>query len=107
MATAATTMARSQTGWRLSPAMRKATLVVHIVCGAGWTGADVVLGILLYRGWTTDDGAVAVSEFVPIAVPPLSVGVLLTGLLLGWGSKWGVLRYWWVFVKLILATIMV
>ena len=113
MASATTTMARSRTGWRLSPGMRKATLLLHIVCGVGWMGADVVLSILLFRGLTTDDGSVAascyiaVSEFVPVAVPPLSVGVLLTGLLLGWGSKWGVLRYWWVLVKLILSSIMV
>jgi hypothetical protein len=113
MVSATTTIARSRSGWRLSPGLRKATLVLHIVCGVGWMGADVVLFILLFRGMTTDDGSVAascyiaVSEFVPIAVPPLSVGVLLTGLLLGWGSKWGVLRYWWVVVKLVLSSIMV
>lgn len=100
-------------GWRLSPRLRKATMVLHIVCGVGWMGADIVLFILLYTGLTTDDGAIAassyiaVSEFVPIAVPPLSLGMLATGLLLGWGTKWGVLRYWWVVVKLTLAVIMV
>lgn len=33
--------------------------------------------------------------------------MLATGLLLGWGTKWGVLRYWWMVVKLALAVIMV
>lgn len=95
------------------PRLRKAVLVLHIVCGVGWIGADVVLFILLTTGLTTDDGAVAaacyraVSVFVPVAVPVLSLGMLATGLLLGWGTKWGVLRYWWVVVKLALATIMV
>lgn len=106
-------MAHRRTGWRLSPRLRKTTIVLHIVCGIGWMGADIVLFILLYTGLTTDDGAVAassyiaVSEFVPLAVPPLSLGMLATGLLLGWGTKWGVLRYWWVVVKLALAVIMV
>lgn len=95
------------------PRLRKATLVLHILCGVGWMGADIVLFILLYTGLTTDDGAVAaacyraVTIFVPIAVPVLSLGMLATGLLLGWGTKWGVLRYWWVVVKLALALIMV
>jgi hypothetical protein len=95
------------------PRLRKAVLVLHIVSGIGWMGADVVLFILLYTGLTTDDGAIAaacyraVSVFVPVAVPVLSLGMLATGLLLGWGTKWGVLRYWWVIVKLALATIMV
>jgi hypothetical protein len=68
---------------------------------------------LLYTGLTTNDGATAASVytavgiFVPIAVPILSIGVLASGLLLGWGSKWGVLRYWWVLVKFVLSTVMV
>lgn len=106
-------MANRRAGWRLSPGLRKATILLHFLCGVGWMGADIVLFILLYTGLTTDDGAVAaasyraVSVFVPVAVPALSLGVLATGLLLGWGTKWGVLRYWWVVVKLALAAIMV
>ncbi len=102
-----------RTGWRLSPRLRKATMVLHIMCGIGWIGADIVLFILLCTGLTTDEGATAaasyraVSVFVPIAVPVLSLGMLATGLLLGWGTKWGLLRYWWVLVKLVLAVIMV
>lgn len=101
------------TGWRLSPSQRKTTLLLHIISGIGWMGADIVLFILLYTGLTTDDGVTAASSynavavFVPIAVPPLAVGMLVTGLLLGWGTKWGVLRYWWVVVKLALAVTMV
>jgi hypothetical protein len=95
------------------PQLRKAVLVLHIAAGVGWMGVDVVLFILLYTGLTTDDGAIAaacyraVSVFVPVAVPVLSLGMLATGLLLGWGTKWGLLRHWWVLVKLALATIMV
>ena len=111
----ATTMAisRRQAGWRLSPGWRKATLLLHMLFGLGWMGADVVLGVLLVRARTTDDGAVAASsylavrEFVPLVVPTLSVGVAVSGLLLGWGTKWGVLRYWWVAVKLVLSAVMV
>jgi hypothetical protein len=99
--------------WRLSAAQRKVVLLLHIVTGIGWMGADIVLFILLYTGLTTNDGAVAASSytavrlFVPVAVPVLSIAVLATGLLLGWGSKWGVLRYWWVLIKFVMSTLMV
>jgi len=35
-------------------------------------------------------------------VIPISVLTLLSGVLLGLGTKWGLLRYWWVLVKLVL-----
>jgi hypothetical protein len=95
------------------PRLRKAALVLHIVSGIGWMGADIVLFILLITGLTTDDGALAaacyraVAVFVPLAVPALSLTMLATGLLLGWGTKWGILRHWWVVVKLALAVVMV
>lgn len=93
-------MADRRPGWRLSPRQRKVTLLVHIVSGIGWMGADIVLFLLLLTGLTTDDGAVAaacyiaVGVFVPVAVPVLCLGMLGSGVLLGWGSKWGLLRYW-------------
>lgn len=102
-----------RTGWRLSPNQRKTAILLHILSGVGWMGADIVLFILLYTGLTTDDGAVAaacyraVAVFVPVAIPILALGMLATGLLLGWGTKWGILRYWWVVAKLALALIMV
>ncbi|MGH3470208.1 MAG: hypothetical protein ACRDQF_21020, partial [Thermocrispum sp.] len=36
--------------------------------------------------------------------PMLTAGLtcLVSGLVLGWGTKWGLLRYWWVAVKLVL-----
>jgi hypothetical protein len=33
---------------------------------------------------------------------PLSIGTLLSGLILGLGTRWGVLRYPWVIAKLLL-----
>jgi len=99
-------------GWRLSPRQRKLTLLVHIVSGIGWMGADIVFFLLLVTGLTTDDGAVAAScyialgVFVPVAVPVFSLGMLVSGVLLGWGTKWGVLRYWWVAIKLAFGVIL-
>lgn len=75
-------------------------------------GVDLALLALLLSARTTDDAALVVSGFtairmiVPVVVPPLSLALLASGLLLGLGTRWGLLRYWWVFVKLLLSLIM-
>ncbi len=87
-------------------------MVLHAISGIGWMGVDVALFVLLMNARTTDDPALVASAFnaiamiVPVAVPPLSLGVLVTGLLLGLGTRWGLIRYWWVLVKLTLSLIM-
>lgn len=98
--------------WRLRPTWRKALVVLHAIAGIGWMGVDIALLVLLMTVRTTDDatlvasGLNAIRMIVPIAVPPLSLCILITGVLLGLGTPWGLLRYWWVLVKLILSSIM-
>lgn len=98
--------------WRLPPALRKAVLVLHIVIAISWMGVDIALLVLLITARTTDSAILAVSGFsairmiVPVAVPPISLGILATGLILGMSTRWGVLRYWWVVVKLLLSLVM-
>jgi hypothetical protein len=98
--------------WQLPPVARKAVMVLHAICGIGWMGVDIAVFVLLMTARTTNDPALAISGFnairmiVPIAVPPLSLGILVTGLMLGLGTRWGLLRYWWVLIKLILSLIM-
>jgi hypothetical protein len=60
----------------------------------------------LYNPALVASGFNAIRMIVPVAVPPLSLGVLATGLVLGLGTKWGLVRYWWVLVKLILSLVM-
>ena len=100
------------TTFRFPPAARKSLLVLHAVCGIGWMGVDIALLVLLLTARNSSDAALVASAFnavrmiVPVAVPPLSVGILVTGLLLGLGTPWGLLRYWWVLVKLVLSLLM-
>lgn len=102
----------AQTRWRLTPTWRKMILCLHVISGIGWMGVDIALLVLLITARTTDEPALVASGFnairiiVPVAVPPLSLAILATGLLLGLGTPWGLLRHWWVLVKLILSLIM-
>jgi hypothetical protein len=97
---------------RLTPTGRKAVLVLHIAGGVGWMGLDAGLLILAATGLTTDNGRTAASCYtaigliVPPAVLTLSLIMLAGGLILGMGTKWGLLRYWWVVVKLVLGLVL-
>lgn len=85
---------------------KRTVLVLHIVSCVGWIGVDLALLPLVITGLTTDDGQTAATAYRAIAIlapwtiPVLSTLILVTGVLLGLGTRWGLKRYWWVLVKL-------
>ncbi|MDN5854664.1 MAG: hypothetical protein L0K86_17810 [Actinomycetia bacterium] len=98
-------------GRRLRPRARKALLATHIVASGGWIGADLVLGVLVVTALSTTDPALAQLcwRALPLLVGPiLAVGLLSlgTGVLLGLGTHLGLVRYWWVTIKLVLTSVL-
>ena len=99
-------------GFRLSRPWRRTVLALHLVTSVGWMGLDVGLAILVVTGLTTSDGPTAAAVYtaarvvVPVAVPILAAGMLLTGVLLGLGTAWGLLTWTWVFVKLCIGIVL-
>ena len=94
--------------WRLGATARKSILLVHIASAGAWLGIDVVMAVLVFTALgSDDDGTRALSfralELVAVG-PLLAAGLvcLLTGVLLGLGSRYGLVRYWWVAAKLVL-----
>jgi hypothetical protein len=93
---------------RLSRGWHKATLVTHIVSAGAWIGIDVIVAVLVLTGWFADDLALRSLAYQALATfvvwPMLTAGLvsLATGLILGLATTWGLLRYWWVAVKLAL-----
>jgi uncharacterized membrane protein len=92
----------------LSPALRRAVLTLHITASVGLLGTTAALVAINVRAATTTDPQLAASAyelltmFATLFGIPLSMTSLLTGLVLGLSSKWGVLRYGWVTAKLAL-----
>lgn len=92
--------------------MRKATLLAHILASVSWIGIDAVLLVLAVTGFTSDEpGTIAASyvamhRFGVILLLPVGLASLGTGLLLGVGSRWGVLRYRWVVCKLVINVVL-
>lgn len=91
---------------RLTGRTRKSVLVLHIVSAAAWFGIDLAMGIVLVTAMVTDDPQVAGTALQAadlFAIWPIFTASLLslgTGVLLGIGGKYGLLRYKWVVVKL-------
>ncbi|TDD71998.1 hypothetical protein E1262_04595 [Jiangella aurantiaca] len=99
---------RTTTPWRLSGRTRKAVLVTHILSAGTWFGMDIVMGVLVFAALGTDSDetrAVTYQALELFAVWPMATAGLVclaSGVLLGLGSKYGLVRYWWVAVKLFL-----
>jgi len=97
---------------RLGGATRKAVLIVHIVAAGAWIGIDVVVAVLVGTAFVTDDPQTAALSYQALELfalwPMLSAGVLclVSGVVLGLGSKYGLVRYWWVAVKLVLNVVL-
>lgn len=97
---------------RLSQPWRKIVLVLHLISGIGWMGLDIALLVLAVTALRTTDAEVVYSSYRAIAIAfpgpvlVLSFGMVLTGILLGWGTHWGLLRSWWVVIKLVISLIM-
>lgn len=96
----------------MGTSLRRAVLVVHIVSAGAWIGIDVVVGVLVFAGWFSDDPAIqglAYQALGTFAVAPMLTSGLVclaSGVLLGLGTRFGLLRYWWVAVKLVMNVVL-
>jgi hypothetical protein len=88
----------------LSRRIRRTVLTLHIAGGVGLLGVCAVIVLADVRALTLADPQPAYELMVstPLLGIPLSFLSLITGVVLGLTSKWGVLRYRWVTTKLLL-----
>ena len=92
----------------MTPNVRKLALVSHVVASVAWLGAVAAFLALSIAGVRSEDanlvrGAyVAMNVIGGIIIVPLSLAALVTGLIQALGTQWGLVRYYWVLVKLAL-----
>lgn len=95
---------------RFSPRWRKALLVTHVVTSVGWLGGDavlLVLGVAGLAGLEEPDVVYPAARLICLGlVAPLAVAAWLTGVIGSVGTRWGLLRHWWVVAKLATTTVM-
>jgi uncharacterized membrane protein len=98
--------------WRLGQRTRKTVLLVHIASAGAWLGIDVTMAVLIFTAMLTGDDqlkAACLRILRLVTVEPLLVAGLVclaSGLVLGLASKYGLVRFWWVLVKLVLNLIL-
>lgn len=91
---------------RLPPTLRKATLSVHLAVSVGWLGAVAAYLALDIAAATSTDAPTLRAAYLGMGliaggvIVPLAVSSLLTGLVVSIGTKWGLLRHWWVVISL-------
>ena len=108
MTTATQTRPARRAPFRLRGRTRKTVLILHILSVGSWVGVDVIVAVLVLTGWLSSDPSVrglayqALGTFVGWPMLVSALVSLVTGVLLGLGSNYGLVRYWWVAVKLAL-----
>lgn len=92
---------------RVGKQTRKALLALHVITAVGLLGADLAVLALVVRAalgpaapWIYPAAAFLGSW----VLQPLAITSLLTGIVQGLVTRWGVLVYWWTAIKLALNT---
>ncbi|MGP9649379.1 DUF2269 domain-containing protein [Glutamicibacter sp. AOP38-B1-38] len=95
----------------MPPKLRKASLAAHIGCSVGWLGAVVGFLALAIAAMTAEDLQVVRAAYIAMdlmgwsALVPLSVATLLTGIIQSLGTAWGLIRHYWVLMKLLITVL--
>lgn len=94
----------------MPPRVRKFALASHLTFSVGWIGsvfAYVALGLAAAR---SQDAATVRGAWIAMeltgwyVIVPLALASLASGVLMAVGTKWGVFRYFWVLISLVLTT---
>jgi len=93
---------------KLSPALRKAALAIHLAASVGWIGAVAAYLALDVAAATSDEAATLRAAYLGMGliagsvIVQLALASLFTGVVVSLGTKWGLVRHWWVLVSLAL-----
>jgi len=94
----------------ISAGLRRIVLLAHVATSVGWFGAVAAFLALAVAGMTSQApqmvrGAYLAMELTTwIVIVPLAFASLLTGVVASLGTRWGLFRYYWVLIKLLLTT---
>ena len=91
--------------------VRKASLALHVASSVGWFGAVLVYVALGVAAVSSDDTALTAAVYVTmdwaawVVLVPLAVASLVSGVVQSLVSPWGLMRHYWVVVKLVLTAV--
>jgi uncharacterized membrane protein len=95
----------------MAPKLRKLVLAIHITASVGWLGAVVAYLPFDVLAATSDDASLlrmsygAMDIITTWVIVPLAIAAWSTGIIMGFGTKWGLFRHYWVVTSLVLTTL--
>jgi hypothetical protein len=95
----------------MSPGVRKFALAVHLTVSIGWVGAVAAYMAMDVAATTSRDADTLQAAYLAMEViarkviVPLAFASLVTGLVMSLGTKWGLLRHYWVLISLVMTII--
>jgi hypothetical protein len=98
--------------WRpMAPRLRKIVLTAHVATSVGWLGAVLAYLALDITAVTGSDiptvqaAYLAMDLIIWLAIVPLALASVLIGIVNALGTPWGLIRHYWVLLKLCLTVI--
>ena len=92
----------------MSPRVRAFALAAHLMVSVGWIGALAAYIPFDVAAATSEDSQtlraayLAMDSIVRYVIVPLALASLLTGVVMSLGTKWGLVRHYWVLISLLL-----
>ncbi len=92
----------------MTPGLRKFALTAHVVASVGWLGAVACFLALAISGLTDNDPGRVRAAYLAMeltawcVIVPFSIASPLTGLVMSFGTAWGLFRHYWVLAKAVL-----
>ncbi len=92
----------------MKPPLRKFLLTAHITFSVGWLGAVAAFLILAIAGLSSQNDKTMRAAYVAMdligwfVIVPCSLITLVIGIVQSLGTKWGLLRHYWVLIKFLL-----
>lgn len=92
----------------MPPRVRRLALTTHVVSSVGWLGAVVATLALAVTGVTSQDEQQVRAAYLMLdltarlVLVPLALASLVSGTVQALGTPWGLLRHYWVLVKLLI-----
>lgn len=92
----------------MSPGLRKFVLTAHVTASIGWFGAVAVFLALSIAGLFSQNPQLVQASYLVMGlttwfvIVPLALVSLLSGVISSLGTRWGLFRYYWVLIKLVI-----
>ncbi len=92
----------------MSPGSRKLVLALHVTSSVGWIGAVTCFLALAIAGLAGHNAPTARAAHIAMGltywyvIVPFGLASLLSGLVASLGTEWGLVRHYWVLVKVLL-----